>query len=120
METIRESNRIGAGTEGRKRDILKIGIIVGSTRPGRKAVAVAKWVHDILKSRKDAEFEIAARNQGACFRSPRCSFEPSNSGFHPGVADQGPEHLQGSIQIQISVERSKETPELVSHGDPVM
>jgi hypothetical protein len=79
METIRESNRIGAGAEGRKRDILKIGIIVGSTRPGRKAVAVAKWVHDILKSRKDADFEIAARNQGACFRSPRCSFEASNS-----------------------------------------
>jgi len=43
METIRESNRIGAGAEGRKRDILKIGIIVGSTWPGRNAVAVAKW-----------------------------------------------------------------------------
>src|SRR2546430_8353685 len=38
--------------------MLKIGIIVGSTRPGRKAAAVAKWVHDILKSRKDAVFEI--------------------------------------------------------------
>src|SRR5690348_14073847 len=38
--------------------MLKIGIIVGSTRPGRKAAAVAKWVHDILKSRTDAEFEI--------------------------------------------------------------
>jgi NAD(P)H-dependent FMN reductase len=38
--------------------MLKIGIIVGSTRPGRKAAAVAKWVHDILKSRKDADFEI--------------------------------------------------------------
>ena len=38
--------------------MLKIGIIVGSTRPGRKAVAVANWVHDLLKSRKDAEFEI--------------------------------------------------------------
>ena len=38
--------------------MLKIGIIVGSTRPGRKAAAVAKWAHDILKSRKDAEFEI--------------------------------------------------------------
>src|ERR1700732_200033 len=36
----------------------KIGNIVGSTRPGRKAPAVAKWVHDILKSRSDAEFEI--------------------------------------------------------------
>src|SRR3989441_3620318 len=41
-----------------KEEMLKIGIIVGSTRPGRKAAAVAKWVHDILKSRKDAEFEV--------------------------------------------------------------
>src|SRR6202790_4720187 len=38
--------------------MLQIGIIVGSTRPGRKAAAVAKWVHDILKSRTDAEFEV--------------------------------------------------------------
>ncbi len=38
--------------------MLKIGIIVGSTRPGRKAAAVAKWVHNILKSRNDAEFEV--------------------------------------------------------------
>jgi len=38
--------------------MLKTGIIVGSTRPGRKAAAVAEWVYDILKSRKDAKFEI--------------------------------------------------------------
>jgi NAD(P)H-dependent FMN reductase len=38
--------------------MLKIGIIVGSTRPGRKAAAVAKWVHDLLKGRDDAEFEV--------------------------------------------------------------
>ncbi len=38
--------------------MLNIGIIVGSTRPGRKAAAVATWVHDLLKSRKDAVFEI--------------------------------------------------------------
>jgi NAD(P)H-dependent FMN reductase len=38
--------------------MLKIGIIVGSTRPGRKATAVARWVHEILKSRSDAQFEI--------------------------------------------------------------
>ena len=35
--------------------MLKVGIIVGSTRPGRKAAAVASWVHDLLKSRNDAE-----------------------------------------------------------------
>jgi NAD(P)H-dependent FMN reductase len=38
--------------------MLKIGIIVGSTRPGRKAEAVAQWAFNLLKSRKDAEFEI--------------------------------------------------------------
>jgi NAD(P)H-dependent FMN reductase len=35
--------------------MMKVGIIFGSTRPGRKAAAVAKWAHDILKSRKDAD-----------------------------------------------------------------
>src|SRR5712664_4921352 len=49
---------LGITPERRNRKMLKIGIIVGSTRPGRKAAAVAKWVHDILKSRNDAEFEI--------------------------------------------------------------
>src|SRR3982074_236374 len=44
--------------EKEKKEMLKIGIIVGSTRPERKAAAVATWVHDILKSRKDAVFEI--------------------------------------------------------------
>jgi NAD(P)H-dependent FMN reductase len=39
--------------------MLKVGIIVGDTRPGRKAAATAKWAHDILKTRKDAEFEMA-------------------------------------------------------------
>lgn len=38
--------------------MLKVGIIVGSARPGRKAAAVAEWVHNLLKSRNDAEFEI--------------------------------------------------------------
>ena len=37
---------------------LKIGIIVGSTRPGRKALAVAQWVHGIAEKRGDAEYEI--------------------------------------------------------------
>lgn len=38
--------------------MLKIGIVVGSTRPGRKAEAVAKWVHEFTKTRKDAEYEV--------------------------------------------------------------
>jgi NAD(P)H-dependent FMN reductase len=39
--------------------MLKIGIIIGSTRPGRKAEVVARWVYDIASKRSDASFEIA-------------------------------------------------------------
>jgi NAD(P)H-dependent FMN reductase len=38
--------------------MLSIGIIIGSTRPGRKAEAVARWVHDIASKRQAARFEI--------------------------------------------------------------
>ncbi len=38
--------------------MIKVAIIVGSTRPGRKAEAVAKWVHGIASKRSDAEYEI--------------------------------------------------------------
>src|SRR5438094_4954128 len=38
--------------------MLRIAIIIGSTRPGRKAEAVAKWVYEIAQKRTDAEFEI--------------------------------------------------------------
>jgi NAD(P)H-dependent FMN reductase len=38
--------------------MLKVGIIVGSTRPGRKALAVAEWVKGIAASRSDATFEV--------------------------------------------------------------
>ena len=38
--------------------MLKVGIIVGSTRPGRKADAVARWVHEIARKRTDADFEV--------------------------------------------------------------
>ncbi len=38
--------------------MIKIAIIVGSTRPGRKAEAVARWVYDIAIKRSDAEFEL--------------------------------------------------------------
>src|SRR3954452_19921011 len=38
--------------------MIKIAIIIGSTRPGRNGEAVAKWVHEIAKKRTDAEFEL--------------------------------------------------------------
>jgi NAD(P)H-dependent FMN reductase len=38
--------------------MLKVGIITGSTRPGRKAEAVARWALNIAKQRTDAEYEL--------------------------------------------------------------
>lgn len=38
--------------------MTKIGIIIGSTRPGRNAEAVAKWVHGIASERTDTTFEL--------------------------------------------------------------
>jgi NAD(P)H-dependent FMN reductase len=38
--------------------MTKIGIILGSTRPGRNGEAVAKWVQEIASQRSDAEFEL--------------------------------------------------------------
>ncbi len=38
--------------------MIKIGIIVGSIRPGRNAEAVAKWVYELAAARGDAEFEL--------------------------------------------------------------
>ena len=38
--------------------MLRIAIIIGSTRPGRKAEAVARWAHEIAHKRSDAEFEL--------------------------------------------------------------
>lgn len=38
--------------------MLNIGIIIGSTRPGRNGEPVAKWVYEIARERKDAHFEL--------------------------------------------------------------
>ena len=38
--------------------MLRVAIIVGSTRPGRKGEAVARWVYEIAESRGDAQFEL--------------------------------------------------------------
>ena len=37
---------------------IRIGIIIGSTRPGRVGDQVAKWVHAQAVQREDADFEI--------------------------------------------------------------
>ena len=39
-------------------NVVRLAIITGSTRPGRKNLAVAGWVYREAKTRKDAEFEL--------------------------------------------------------------
>jgi NAD(P)H-dependent FMN reductase len=38
--------------------MLKIAIIVGSTRPGRKCETIAEWAYEIARKRADAEFAL--------------------------------------------------------------
>src|SRR5256712_13738436 len=38
--------------------MLRIAIIIGSTRPGRKGESVAKWAYEIAQKRSDAKFEL--------------------------------------------------------------
>ncbi len=38
--------------------MIKIAIIIGSTRPHRNGEAVAKWVYEIAKTKSEADFEL--------------------------------------------------------------
>jgi NAD(P)H-dependent FMN reductase len=38
--------------------MIRIGIIVGSTRPNRNGEQVARWVYEVASHRPDAEFEL--------------------------------------------------------------
>jgi NAD(P)H-dependent FMN reductase len=38
--------------------MTRIGVILGSTRPGRNGEQVARWVMDIAARREDADFEL--------------------------------------------------------------
>lgn len=38
--------------------MIRIGVIVGSTRPNRNGEQVATWVYDVASRRGDAEFEV--------------------------------------------------------------
>jgi NAD(P)H-dependent FMN reductase len=46
--------------------MLRIAIIIGSTQPGRKGEAVAKWVYEIAQKRSDAEFESSTSKTSTC------------------------------------------------------
>jgi NAD(P)H-dependent FMN reductase len=38
--------------------MIRIGIVIGSTRPGRLAESVGKWTYEVASKRSDAEFEL--------------------------------------------------------------
>lgn len=38
--------------------MLKVAIILGSTRPGRNGEEVSRWIYEIAKKRSDADFEL--------------------------------------------------------------
>jgi NAD(P)H-dependent FMN reductase len=38
--------------------MIRVAIIIGSTRPGRKGEAIARWVHQIATVRGDAAYEV--------------------------------------------------------------
>jgi NAD(P)H-dependent FMN reductase len=38
--------------------MTRIAIVVGTTRPGRKAETVARWVHGLAAARGDADFDV--------------------------------------------------------------
>ena len=38
--------------------MVKIAVIIGSTRPGRVGESVARWVYELAKRRTEAEFEL--------------------------------------------------------------
>jgi NAD(P)H-dependent FMN reductase len=42
----------------RKPAMLKIAVIIGSTRPGRVGESVGKWVYELTNKRQDAEFAL--------------------------------------------------------------
>ncbi|HXN31490.1 MAG TPA: NAD(P)H-dependent oxidoreductase [Polyangiaceae bacterium] len=42
----------------RPHPMLKIAIVVGSTRPGRKGEAIARWAYEIARTRIDADFAL--------------------------------------------------------------
>ena len=38
--------------------MLKIAIIIGSTRPGRRGESIAQWIYEIARKRSDAEYAL--------------------------------------------------------------
>jgi len=68
-----------SGTHPGARMTLRIGIILGSTRPNRNGEQVARWVLNRATERADAEFELVDLRDFPCRTSTSRSRPPSAS-----------------------------------------
>jgi NAD(P)H-dependent FMN reductase len=67
--------------------MIDVAIILGSTRPGRRAEPIARWIHTIADKRGDARFELV---DIAEFRLPFLD-EPT-----PGMMQNTPSRIPAS------------------------
>ncbi len=58
QDTVAPAHVAGATEVWKPACMIKVGIILGSTRPGRNGEAVAKWVHELAQQRTDATYEL--------------------------------------------------------------
>lgn len=58
MKGLHSNNKSTTNSHKQLNKMIKIAIIIGSTRHGRNYDAVAQWVNEIAKKRSDAEFEL--------------------------------------------------------------
>ncbi|MFG2107633.1 NADPH-dependent FMN reductase [Micromonospora chersina] len=59
--------------------MTRIGIIIGSTRPGRNGETVARWVHEIASQRDDAQYELVDTYDGYVFVTPEYNHSTSGA-----------------------------------------
>ena len=72
--------------------MIKIAVIIGSTRPGRNGEAVARWVYEIAKKRSDAEFELVVSQSLKDFDLFR-----TTRSYRQGTVDKVEEPMGGDL-----------------------
>src|SRR5216117_832885 len=96
--------------------MLKIAIILGSTRPGRNGEAVAKWVYEIAQKRNEAKelssisprYRLFQRSSGIFFVEDRISKKQESLKTRDKIAAQrifsarNEAHQQPAINLQIA------------------
>src|SRR5437773_5707348 len=94
--------------------MLKIAIILGSTRPGRNGEAVAKWVYEIAQKRNEAKelssisprYRLFQRSSGIFFVEDRISKKQESLKTRDKIAAQrifnarNEAHQQSAINLQ--------------------